>query len=102
MNTWQIVTNCYRLVPVDLIRQKNIRCWSKNYSADKTYCTIKKNLDDNGNATDTGNGQNVFVLTTVIKSKKRDLNCPKQVKLRKAQLHKFKFEAKKKKSGKKH
>ena len=64
--------NCYRLVPVDLIRQKNIRCWSKNNSADKTYRTIKKNLDDNGNATDAGNGQNVFVLTNLIKSKKRD------------------------------
>ena len=36
------------------------------------YCTIKKkNLDDNGNVTDAGNGQNIFVLTILIKSKKR-------------------------------
>lgn len=64
--------NSYRLVPVDLIRQKKVDADLKTVQQIKLIAQLKKNLDDNGNATDSGNGQNVFVLTILIKSKKRD------------------------------
>ena len=64
--------NSNRLVPVDLIRQKKVDADLKTVQQIKLIAQLKKNLDDNGNATDSGNGQKVFVLTILIKSKKRD------------------------------
>ena len=39
---YDYIKNHYRLIAVDLIRQKRIRCWSKSNSGNKVCSTIKK------------------------------------------------------------
>ena len=48
--------------------RKRIRCWSKSNSTNRICWTIKK-LAANGNATDVGNYQSMFVVTITEKIK---------------------------------
>ena len=56
----------YRLIAVELSRQKELTCRSKNNSVNRVYWKVKK-LENNGNAKDAGKNQSMFVLTTLEK-----------------------------------
>ena len=58
---YDYITNHYGVIAVDLSWQKN-RCRSKSNSA-KRICWAIKKLQNNGNATDAGNDQSMFLLT---------------------------------------
>ena len=64
----------YRLIAVDLSRQKELDVDSKAIQQIEFVGQLKK-LGDDGNATDAGNDQSVFEKI----SKKQDQNIPKEI-----------------------
>ena len=54
------------------------RCWFKSNSVNRIRWTIKK-LDSNGQTTDAGNDQTMFVLTILEKLKRWGWNVLKEV-----------------------
>ena len=64
--------NHYRLIAVDLNRQKELDADQKAIQQIEFVEQLKK-LDDNDNATDEGNDQSIFVLTILGKIKEAQL-----------------------------
>ena len=63
---YDYIKNRYRLIAVDLSKQKDL-------DADlKTIQQIEKNVNNDQNAVNADGAQNMFVLTILEKSKKRD------------------------------
>ena len=62
------IKNRYRLLAIDLSRQNVLDTDLKTIQQIKFVVQLKK-LDDNGNVTDAGNDQSVFVLTILEKIK---------------------------------
>ena len=69
----------YRLIAIDLSRQKELDVDRKSIQQIEFVGQLKK-LDDDGNDTDVGNDQSMFVLKISEKSfKKRDKSFCKEV-----------------------
>ena len=65
---YEYIKNLYRVIAIDLNRQKELDADPKAIQQIKFVRKLKR-LDANGNATDTGNDQSVFVLTISEKIK---------------------------------
>ena len=65
---YEYIKNLYRVIAIDLNRQKELDADPKAIQQIKFVRQLKR-LDANGNATDTGNDQSVFVLTISEKIK---------------------------------
>ena len=65
---YEYIKNLYRVIAIDLNRQKELDADPKAIQQIKFVRQLKR-LDANGNATDTGNNQSVFVLTISEKIK---------------------------------
>ena len=66
------IKNHYRLIAVDLSRQKELDADPKAIQQIEFVGQLKK-LDVNGNATDAGNDQPMLVLTNLEKNKKNEV-----------------------------
>ena len=69
---YEYVKKHYRLIAVDLSRQKQLDADPKSIQQTKFVGQLKK-LDSDGNATDVGNDQSMFVLTILEKIKETRL-----------------------------
>ena len=67
------IKNYYRLIAVDLSRQKELDADPKAIQQIEFVGLLKK-LDDNDNVTDDSNDQSMFVLTILEKIKETKLN----------------------------
>ena len=78
---YEYIKNHYRLIAVDLNRQKELDADTKSIHQIEFLGQLKK-LDDDSNATDAGNDQSIFVLTILEKIKEARLKfCQGSVKL---------------------
>ena len=73
LSNYDYIENHYRLIAVDLSRQKKLDADPKTIHQIKFFGQLKK-LGDDGNATDDGNDQSMFVLTNLEKSLKNAIN----------------------------
>ena len=69
---YEYIKNNYRLIAVDLSRQKELDADPKAIQQIEFVGQLKK-LDDDGNATDASNGQSMFVLAILEKIKETRL-----------------------------
>ena len=63
--------SCFEVIATDLSEQKELHADLKAIQQIEFVMQLKK-IDNNGNATDIGDEQNMFVLTTLEKPKKQD------------------------------
>ena len=76
---YEYIKNHYRLIAIDLSRQKELDVDRKSIQQIEFVGQLKK-LDDDGNDTDVGNDQSMFVLKISEKNfKKRDKSFCKEV-----------------------
>ena len=67
---YDYIKNHYRLITIELSRQKQLRCCSKSNSTNRICWTIRKT---SYNATNAGNDQSMFILTILEKIKETTL-----------------------------
>ena len=75
---YEYIKNCFRLIAVDLSRQTKLDADPKGIQEIEIVGQLKQ-LDINGNATDVGNDQSMFVLMILEKIKEMRLTFSKEV-----------------------